>query len=557
MRSCGKRTQLVAALLLWQLASNASGQSGAAELYQEALTRERVLRKELSALRPGETAPGLVDRIRVMVVSYEDIARLFPAGEYSDNALWQGALLASDVFARWADPIDRTMALRLLNALPARFPASPYAAQVPAHVERLQRAPAAAVAARPSEPVPAGPTARPIAPVPTAAFLRGIRRELLPDVLRITLDLEREVPFSEERLLNPARVFIDLQQTQAVAALADATIPVGDDLVKQIRVGRQGDARMRIVFDLNRTGSYSVYPLYNPFRVVIDFERIPRTGAGASPRRSVQPPQAAASTAAGKPASGAAAPSAPSINAGGGFSLSRQLGLGVTRIVIDPGHGGHDPGAEAKGLTEAGLVLDVALRLERLLAKQNVDVVLTRRTNDYVPLEERTALANRIEADLFLSIHANANARGTVRGIETYFLNFAPNPEAEAIAARENAGSSRSMRELPDIVEAIAMNNKRDESRDFAAIVQAALYERLRKVNRNLKNLGVKQAPFMVLIGAGMPAILSEISFMTNSQEALLLQTERYRQQIADALFAGIMRYQEALKKKTRTPPSA
>ena len=189
------------------------------------------------------------------------------------------------------------------------------------------------------------------------------------------------------------------------------------------------------------------------------------------------------------------------------------------------------------------------MRLEQLLTTRNFEVVLTRRTDSYVSLEERTALANRSDADLFISIHANASTAASARGIETYFLNFASNPEAEAIAARENAGSAKSMRHLPDIVQAIAMNNKLDESRDFATMVQSALYDQLRRTNRTLKNLGVKQAPFMVLVGAQMPSVLSEISFMSNSAEAALLKTDRYKQQIAEALMAGIVRYQTSLKK--------
>jgi N-acetylmuramoyl-L-alanine amidase len=237
------------------------------------------------------------------------------------------------------------------------------------------------------------------------------------------------------------------------------------------------------------------------------------------------------------------------VNGRGGFSLSRQLGLGVARIVIDAGHGGYDPGAMNDGVSEADVVLDVAMRLERLLVQQpGVEVVLTRRGNVYVPLEERTAMANRAGADLFLSIHANASEDDRARGIETYFLNFAPNPAAEAIAARENAASARTMRQLPDIVKAIALNNKIDESRDFASLVQSAMMERLKRGNGNVKDLGVKQAPFMVLIGATMPSILAEISFLTNPQEAVLLRGTPYRQQIAEALFNGVMRYQRSLK---------
>jgi N-acetylmuramoyl-L-alanine amidase len=233
-----------------------------------------------------------------------------------------------------------------------------------------------------------------------------------------------------------------------------------------------------------------------------------------------------------------------------GYSLSRQLGLGAARIVIDPGHGGHDPGAQSRGMDEAGLVLDIALRLEQLLLDTpGVEVLLTRRTSEYVSLEERTAMANRADADLFLSIHANASPNSAARGIETYFLNFAPNAEAEAIAARENAASIRTMRNLNDMVKAIAFNDKVDESRGFAMRVQASLYGQLRKVNNQARSLGVKQAPFQVLIGATMPSILAEISFITNKQEGALLKTEKYRQQIAEALFQGVMRYQQSLKK--------
>lgn len=242
----------------------------------------------------------------------------------------------------------------------------------------------------------------------------------------------------------------------------------------------------------------------------------------------------------------------PERNTTGGFSMARQLGLGVSRIVIDPGHGGHDPGAAGNGVSEAELVLDVALRLEKLLQRQSgTQVVLTRRTNDFVSLPERTAIANRESADLFLSIHANASEDGAARGVETYFLNFANNLSAAAVAARENAASGQAMSALPDFVKAIALNNKLDESRDFAAEVQRTMVERLRTSNRNIKDLGVKQAPFVVLIGAAMPSVLAEISFVTNPQEARLLKGNTYRQRIAEALYNAIRKYQSSLKNVT------
>jgi len=239
----------------------------------------------------------------------------------------------------------------------------------------------------------------------------------------------------------------------------------------------------------------------------------------------------------------------PAKNVAGGLSIARQLGLGVSRIVIDPGHGGHDPGAKGKGVTEAELVLDVALRLEKLLRKvSGVEVILTRRTDEFIALPERTAVANREGADLFLSIHANASTSLQAHGIETYFLNFANNQSAAAVAARENATSAQAMGALPDFVKAIALHNKLDESRDFATQVQRSMMERLKASNRTLRDLGVKQAPFVVLIGAVMPSVLAEVSFVTNPQEAKLLKGNVYRQRIADALFNAIRKYQTSLK---------
>ena len=174
---------------------------------------------------------------------------------------------------------------------------------------------------------------------------------------------------------------------------------------------------------------------------------------------------------------------------------------------------------------------------------------MTRDTDVFVPLEERTAIANREGADLFLSIHANASRNATARGVETYFLNFASNPEAEAVAARENSASTRAMHSLPDIVRAIALNNKLDESRDFADIVQRSMVRRLSTRNKQLRDLGVKQAPFVVLVGASMPSVLAEISFVTHRQEGQLLKSTAYRQQIAEALFDAVVKYQESLKR--------
>jgi N-acetylmuramoyl-L-alanine amidase len=281
---------------------------------------------------------------------------------------------------------------------------------------------------------------------------------------------------------------------------------------------------------------------------------IPKTVPAPPPPAPLPPPLPAAEPPADAPpvAPIPATPLTPSANAAGGFSIARQLGLSVSRIVIDPGHGGHDPGVLGRGLNEATLVLDVALRLEKLLQRETgVEVVLTRRTDVYVPLEERTEIANRHNADLFLSIHANASRNTDARGIETFFLSFASSPDAEAVAARENSASTQNMHHLSDLVKKITLNNKLDESRDLANMVQDALVSNLRKSNKAVTSRGVKKAPFVVLIGAEMPSVLAEISFVSNKQELALLKTAAYKQKIAESLYNAVMKYRRSLKTQT------
>ena len=414
------------------------------------------------------------------------------------------------------------------------------------------------------------------------AVIRAIAATPLPQGDRITIELSKEVRFEGQRVTNPDRVFFDFTNANAASVLIDRARAIKSPLIKTVRVGVPTPGVTRVVFELTGEPRFSSFPLYNPFRLVIDLENAappapmvpvstvpaPAPGPAMPPVAEAPAPVAAPDRpaserpAAEKPAGGDSAPAAtstakpapapapPSSTRDGDYSLARQLGLRVARIVIDPGHGGHDPGAIANGVREAELVLDVALKLEKLLQQvPGVEVVLTRRTNEFIPLEERTAIANREHADLFLSIHANSHRKTAVRGIETYFLNFATNPEAEAVAARENATSSQTMGTLPAIVRAIALNNKIAESRELASIVQTMMVRKLRVQSSSVRDLGVKQAPFVVLIGAQMPSVLTEIAFLTNRTEATLLKQQAYRQQIAQALRDGIVRYRESLKK--------
>ncbi|HET7698903.1 MAG TPA: N-acetylmuramoyl-L-alanine amidase [Vicinamibacterales bacterium] len=571
-------TALVTAACLLAAAPGAEAQT-ARDMYNRALAQERSVRDE--AAKPTLT------QMRRAISAYEAVVRRHPSSGYADNALWQAANLASLAFERFGSEADRKASARLLDQLARGYPSSRLAARQTRPAEDTRDADdtsqpseakesAAAVAAAAQTPKAEATAGR-----AQLATLRDIKREVLPDGVRVTVDLDSEVPYYQEEIANPRRLFFDLKGVRTAASLQDASLKFADDVVKEVRLGRHPRNVTRLVVDLDGVSSYSVYPLYGPYRLVIDFRRAVSAAPAPAPAAVAAPvvvpppvpaPKAAAPLAvlpdvkqtipearhapepaklpSSTPAPKALPPAAPASNSNGKFSLSRQLGLSVARIVLDAGHGGHDPGAHGNGITESELTLDVAQRLRKLLeAQPGMEVVMTRDTDVFIPLEERTAIANREGADLFLSIHANASRNSQARGIETYFLSFALNPEAEAVAARENATSAQTMHNLPDIVKAIALNNKLKESRDLAETVQKSMTKRLSARNRSLRDLGVKQAPFVVLIGAVMPSVLAEISFVTNRQEGALLKTTAYRQQIAQALFDAIQNYQQSLKR--------
>ena len=241
-------------------------------------------------------------------------------------------------------------------------------------------------------------------------------------------------------------------------------------------------------------------------------------------------------------------------NRSGNRSLTRVLGLKLNKVVLDPGHGGYDHGTTGRsGVVEKELVLDVAARLGKLIEQRlGADVVFTRSDDSFVALEDRARMANELRADLFLSIHANSSPYKNVSGSETYYLSFTSSKADMDVAARENAGSQSSIHELSEMLRKIALQDKAEESREFAAKVQRSTYELNAQStssasNERTRNRGVKKAPFVVLIGAQMPSILTEIGFVTNSREEALLKTGEYRQKIAEALYKGIYQYAETL----------
>jgi len=508
------------------------------------------------------SATPTVAAYRAAATAYETVVRRFPRSGFCDDALWNGALNARLAWEQFQQPADLATAKRLLTWLRKEYPGSSWASQAAKQLTAFAQ-PAKPAPAKPA-PAPGTPpatpaTAAPSGPALPVATIRGVSRSDLPRGERLTIEVDREVVVTPERIANPERIFVDLKHTQFDQSVAAALERISGSQIANIRIGRQDAQTTRIVVTLSGSPRHSIFALYHPYRLVVDFETegvVPPPTA--APPAALPPPSTAAALPAPVKHDGPAPlglpPAPPAATSTGDYSLARQLGLGVSRIVIDAGHGGHDPGAQANGVVESDLVLDIAQRVEKLLKKQpGIDVVLTRRTDTFIPLEERTAIANREGADLFLSIHANASRRTSASGVETYFLNFAPNADAEAVAARENAGSRTSMGKLPELVQQIALHNKMRESRELAQIVQSNMIRGMRGQNKGVVDLGVKQAPFVVLIGAQMPSVLAELSFVTNKAEAALLKKDAYRQRIAQSLADAVLKYQMSLKKVTTT----
>ncbi len=385
----------------------------------------------------------------------------------------------------------------------------------------------------------------------------------------------------------PRRLYIDFDQSY-IPPKFRSPIPIQDGLLKQVRTGQFNPTTVRVVLDIETISDYKVFNLNDPFRVVVDVHGQNKNSAHKTVKKQVaaQPKkrpisktgkvQKALQPAPEKTVASTATPPKPTqaelkpvekkdiivnlkdikkikpeaqLNTDQqdnmNLSLAQQLGLGVKKIVIDPGHGGKDPGAMAFGLKEKNIVLSVAQNAAETLRNQyGYEVVLTRTRDTYLPLEERTAIANTEKADLFVSIHVNAHPSKSVKGIETFYLNLATNAEAMRVAALENATSTHNISDLQDILSDLMQNSKIEESSRLAEYVHGSIVSGLEGTYK-VKNLGVKQAPFYVLIGAQMPAVLAEISFITNPRESELLRKPEYLNKVGEQIADGIRGYVE------------
>jgi N-acetylmuramoyl-L-alanine amidase len=419
----------------------------------------------------------------------------------------------------------------------------------------------------------------------------SIRQWNAESYTRIVIDVENQVKYQSARISNPDRIYFDLFDVKLSPSLAGKTFEVEDGFLKSIRVGQNKKGMVRIVLDVDKVKEYSAFLLPNPYRLVIDVhgeasslakknpkdapavsasvalagEKPPSPASpqkndsakAAPPPETANPARLATSSPAPKLGRSSrtstvtlAPPLEPKPTRDGQQSLTRALGLKIGRIVIDAGHGGHDTGTIGPhGLMEKDLCLDIALRLGKLIEQRlpGAEVVYTRKDDTFVPLEERTAIANQAKADLFVSIHANSSHDRGARGIETYYLNFATSAEAMEVAARENALSQSSIHELQDLIKKIARNEKIEESKELAADIQESLSKRLRQSSDAERDRGVKKAPFVVLIGANMPSVLSEISFLSNPADEKMLKKTDQRQRVAEGLYHGVESYLQSL----------
>jgi N-acetylmuramoyl-L-alanine amidase len=383
------------------------------------------------------------------------------------------------------------------------------------------------------------------APQPTAssastalATVDGLKHWSTPSYTRVVIGLERPVPYNSALLKRdpdhdkPRRLYLDLKGARLPKGFDDR-VPIGDGLLQSARAGQYTPDTVRLVLDIKHLASYKVFTLNDPFRVVIDCfgEQAKAKAHARQAKRERRVPR------------GKANEIPPEL------SLATALGLGVKRVVIDAGHGGKDPGAQYKGIHEKDLVLDVAKRVAQKLRKLlGVEVLLTRDHDTYLALEERTAFANTKDADIFVSIHANAAASHRLNGVETYFLNLASDEESMRVAARENATTTRSISDLQVILNDLMLNSKINESNRLARSVHGSLLKETRQ-QANVNDLEVKQAPFYVLIGARMPSVLVEVGFITNPTEYKLLNRNSYRDALAQGIAEGIANYAKQLKR--------
>lgn len=479
---------------------------------------------------------GLKSDYRVAVRYFSQAVQEFPSHSWTDDCLYRRAMI------RYTKLNERTNARRDLAYLIDNYSSSDMA---PKAKRQLRKWGGRVAAKRAPKPKPAPVAAKPnpqrsgaVHATPTkGAYLSMVRYKSSDDYTRVVLEMQGKVPF-RYKLLDPApkhgrphRLYLDLMGA-TLGSDVDRKTNVADGILKQIRAGQHSKSTARVVLDFLSLQDYKVFPLDNPFRIVIDVYS-PK-GGKASPgvkqtvdNSEYRPPKESKKMAG---------------------DLLEQLGLTVNTIMLDAGHGGKDPGAVANGLREKNVNLRFVKILAKELKKSGFNVIYTRDKDVFIPLEQRTAMANVQKADLFLSVHCNAHRNRRINGLETYSLNLAKTQDAVRVAARENAVDPRSISDLQFILTDLMINSKMKESKDLAGDVQR---QTLRSVRRTWKvgDKGVREAPFYVLMGAKMPSVLVELGYLTNSVEAERLKSDAYLKRLAQGIVTGIVAYKEKIER--------
>ncbi|HEV8341403.1 MAG TPA: N-acetylmuramoyl-L-alanine amidase [Candidatus Binatia bacterium] len=472
-----------------------------------------------------------------------------PESPYADDALFYAGRIHYELYSFEKKESSLDLAIKNWQTLLLKYPQSPLAEegrywlglsyeegkrdfaeakkQYEAFIERSPKAELAAKARKRLEGLKKAEEAKKeqarVAEIPPVkALLTAIRNTSSRSYTRVTLELSSETRYETRRLKEdlakglPPRIYVDLLGTRL---MMDSTQPivVQDGLLRQVRVSQFSPDVVRVVLDMSSLTGYNAFLLPDPYRLVIDIQG----EALASLERKRERPLPRESK---KPQNGA-----------------------LRKIVLDPGHGGKDSGAiGVGGVAEKDIVLSVAKRLAKKLKNEmGVDVVLTRRDDTFIPLEDRTAIANAEEADLFISLHTNASPNAGARGIETYYLDNTTDEAALRLAARENATSRKGVTDLQFILSDLTQNSKLEDSISLAHRLQSALVSVVGQKHGEVRDLGVKKAQFFVLVGAKMPSVLVELFFVTNKDDARALQRSSYQEAIIEALYQGIKRYNE------------
>nr|MBF0222443.1 N-acetylmuramoyl-L-alanine amidase [Desulfobulbaceae bacterium] len=470
------------------------------------------------------------DDLHEALAYYDDIVTLFPQHRFADDALYKTAKIYA------VELKDLKNASLVFARLIAIYPKGDMISKAASDLKALKRPPVSDT--KQPEPLIKRASSPPEQNTEPATIVGTKKKSLLSEVVtlrhwstksytRVVIETSEPIIYTGHLLKQegdkPRRLYVNLSDSK-ISKKLQQPIPIKDGLLQRIRSAQFSPDTVRVVLDTQSLSDYKIFHLEDPYRIVIDVK-----GAELPPQA---PPTQFVSIPNNTP------------------SLAQQLGLGIKRVVLDPGHGGKDPGAVGiGGLLEKDVVLKVAKKVARKITKElGIEVVLTRKHDVFLRLEERTAIANTEHGDLFISIHANSAKSPEAKGIETYYLDLATNEDEMKIAAKENATAAQKISDLQNILSSLMNNSKKNESAQLAKMIQSNLYKGLNDKFKDIRNHGVKKAPFIVLIGAQMPSILTEIAFISNPQEAERMVTDHYLEAIADSITRGIVEYAVTLK---------